>query len=96
MAPAVVGNHIGMTVLNTGPLLSRILVRGLVEKPDKKPNRYQITQKGKEFLINPLRRLQRSNLHQNRRLNYRVNYRVKYRMNHRQEVNKKSPRRSRI
>ncbi len=82
MAPAVVGNHIGMTAEYAGPLLSRMLVRKLVGKPDKKPNRYQITQKGKEFLINPLRRLQRSNLRQNHRMNHRVNYR----MNHRQEV----------
>ncbi len=62
---------IGMTAEYAGPLLSRMPVRKLVGKPDKKTNRYQITQKGKEFLINPLRRLQRSNLHQNHRMNHR-------------------------
>jgi hypothetical protein len=44
---------IGMTAEYAGPLLSRMLVRKLMEKPDKKPNRYQITQKGKEFLATP-------------------------------------------
>ena len=53
MAPAVVGNHIGMTALNTGPLLSRMLVKKLVEKPEKGKNRYQITRKGEELLAKP-------------------------------------------
>ena len=44
---------IGMTAEYAGPLLSRMLVRKLVEKPDKKTNRYQITQKGQEFLVKP-------------------------------------------
>ena len=53
MMPVEVGEHIVMPVSNTGPLFSNMLNRGLVEKRDKKKNRYQITQKGKEFLITP-------------------------------------------
>ena len=53
MMPAEVGERIGMTAEYAGPLLSRMLVRKLVEKPDKKTNRYQITQKGQEFLVKP-------------------------------------------
>jgi len=67
MVPVEVGERIGMPASHAGLLLSRMLVRGLVEKRDKKTNRYQITQKGKEFLIHPLRLLQRSNLRQNHR-----------------------------
>ena len=53
MAPAVVGNHIGMTAEYAGPLLSRMLGRGLVEKPEKKKALYRITQKGKDYRASP-------------------------------------------
>ena len=44
---------IGMTALNTGPLLSRMLDGGTGRKTRQEKNRYQISQKGKEFLANP-------------------------------------------
>ena len=53
MAPAVIGDHIEMTALHAGQLLYRLLGKGCVEKPDEKKNRYQISDKGKEFLMNP-------------------------------------------
>jgi hypothetical protein len=53
MAPAVIGDHIEMTALHAGQLLYRLSGKGCVEKPDEKKNRYQITQKGQQFLTNP-------------------------------------------
>jgi DNA-binding PadR family transcriptional regulator len=44
---------IGMTALNTGPLLSRMLDGGTGRKTRQEKNRYRITQKGEEFLVNP-------------------------------------------
>ncbi len=51
--PVEVGERIGITASNTGPLFSRMLVRGLVEKPDKKRGAYRITQEGQKYLDNP-------------------------------------------
>ena len=53
MMAAEVGDRIGMPASNTGMLFSTMLKRKLVEKPDEKENRYRITQKGEEFLVNP-------------------------------------------
>jgi len=52
MAPEV-GERIGMTAEYAGPMLGFMYKRELVEKPDKKTNRYQITQKGEGYLANP-------------------------------------------
>jgi len=51
--PGEVGERVGMPASNAGPLLSRMLVRGLVEKPDKKRGAYRITQEEQKYLDNP-------------------------------------------
>jgi hypothetical protein len=53
MMPVEVGERIGMTAEYAGPLLGNMHERQPVEKPDKRKNRYRISQKGEEFLANP-------------------------------------------
>ena len=53
MMPAEVGERLGMTAQHAGPLLGVMYERKLAEKPDKRKNRYRISQKGEEFLANP-------------------------------------------
>jgi predicted transcriptional regulator len=52
MAPEV-GERLGMTAQHAGPLLGVMYERKIAEKPEKGKNRYQITEKGEEFLANP-------------------------------------------
>ena len=52
MAPEV-GERLGMTAQHAGPLLGNMHERQPVKKPEKGKNRYQITEKGEEFLVNP-------------------------------------------
>jgi predicted transcriptional regulator len=48
-----IGERIGLSAQDIFGVAKVMTARELYEKPDKKTNRYQITQKGKEFLINP-------------------------------------------
>jgi len=52
MMPVEVGERIGIPAFDAGKLFTLMSKRELVEKPDEKKNRYQISDKGKEFLIN--------------------------------------------
>ena len=53
MMPVEVGERIGIPAFDAGKLFTLMSKRELVEKPDEKKNRYQISDKGKEFLMNP-------------------------------------------
>jgi len=48
-----IGERIGLSAQDIFGVAKVMTARELYEKPDKKTNRYQITQKGKEFLITP-------------------------------------------